>query len=266
MNYIKYIVSLTIIVCLIGLFTGLSYAGIGAQPDFQEFTGNPGEKIEGVYSVYNTGDKPLKVEVYYKDHFKLDENKAITAQDWISCEEKEFILGAGETKEVKFTAIVPAKAFAEVMGMIFFSGGSVQGAGVKMSYGVPVYVRIKDTALVKGDIKSVELQKIIKTPKDVPPRYKALVRLENTGNVHLRPEVKIKVYKEDKFVKNILFPFGKPIFPTDSFNYQSSWEVSEWEIPEGHYKGIVQVSLGEENIVETETGFTVTKDGSIKMD
>ena len=48
MSYIKYIVSLIIIVCFIGLFTCLSYAGIGAQPDFQEFVGMPFGSIKKV--------------------------------------------------------------------------------------------------------------------------------------------------------------------------------------------------------------------------
>lgn len=264
MRYFRSIVSLVLVICFITLIPCMVYAGIGAKPFFQELEGQVGEKLEGVYSVYNTGDTPLEVEVYLKDHFRSEENKDISAGDWLSCEQMEFTLGPEETKDIKFVAQVPEGAVGEIMGMIFFSAASSTGSNIKMSYGVPVYVKIKDSAIVKGSIKDIKIKKMIEAPKGISPYYQASVLVENEGNVHLRPTILIKLYRDKEFVKTVLFPFGKPVFPSGSHNYMSTWKVEEFEIPSGDYIAEAEVSFYEE-ILKKKTGFAVDKDGNIKM-
>ena len=265
MNRLKIIILLILTFCFVTIYPCMSYEGIGVKPSFQEVEGNSGEAIKVVYSVYNTGDKPLDVEIYFKDRFKLEENKEIFAKDWISCEQMKFTLGPQETKDIKFIAKVPEEAFGEIMGMIYFCAGSSAGAGIKMSYGVPVYVRIKNTTVIKCNIKDIEIKKETKTPKNIPLHYKALVLFENEGNVHLRPKVKVRLYKDDKKALNVLFPFGKPVFPDGSFNYVSSWDVTEFKLQPGLYVAEAEVTFNGE-VLTKKAGFKVDEDGNIHMD
>ncbi len=262
MRKILVLITVAIMILTCPWLVSTARAGIGAQPAFQEFEGQPGEVIEGVYSVYNTGDKPLAVEVYFKDHFKMDENKDIFAKDWLSCEEMKFTLKAEEKKDIKFRARVPQEAFAEIMGMIYFCAASSTGSTIKMSYGVPVYIRIKDTAVTKAQLDSFKIEKVVETPKEIPHFYRARLLLENKGNVHLRPKIKVRLLQDGEFVKTILFPFGKPVFPGNSHNYQTSWNVGEFEISPGIYKAESEVAFNG-SILKKQDTLIVEKGGKI---
>lgn len=253
-----------IIICFLILLPVFSYAGIGAMPSHEELKGKPREKIKGSYTVYNTGDNPLDVGVYFREYFKLEENKKIAIKDWLHCRPMNFRLGPKEKKEVKYIVRGPERAVGEVMSMIFFSAPSVPGSNVRMSFGVSLYARIDGTDVVNGEINDVELKRVSVPSGGFPPYYAVTVNLDNKGNVHLRPRIKADLYKGRRLVKTVDFPFGWPVFPGQKYNYQGSWRDEEYRLKPGSYVAEIEAGF-EGQVLRKKTAFFVDEQGGIFM-
>lgn len=242
----------------------ISYAagGIGALPTHYELKGSSGEKLKGSYSVYNSGEKPVEVEVYFRDYFKLEENMDIDTKDWLYVRPKKFRLNPQEKREVKYIARVPEGAVGEVMSMIFFRAPSGPDSNVMMSFGVSLYVMIEETEVIKGEIGDIKLNKVFPSAGDLLPYYSVEIPVKNNGNVHLRPHIKIDLYRDKKKLKTSDVPFGWPVFPNETYRYLGSWKEEDIQLDYGSYMVEAEVRFYDQ-ILKKKSAFFVDKQGNV---
>ena len=241
-----------------------SYAGIGAIPTYKEESSVANTKITGSFNVYNTGDNAVDVDVYFKDYYKSEENKSIRSKHWLHVRPMKFNLGPKANREVKYIARVPEDAVGEIMTLIFFRAPSAPESNVMMSFGVSLYVAIEGTEILNGEIENINIEKIFAPAGGNPPQYNIKVILKNSGNVHLRPQINIKMYKDKKVLKTVDFPYGWPVFPGSDYEYIASWQEREFKFKQGSYKAVAEVKIGDQEL-KRATAFYSDKDGNIKM-
>lgn len=242
--------------------SGTLFAGIGASPTYLEISGAHGERLKGYFTVYNTGKEPLDVSVYFRKYFKLNENRKIGVKNWLHVRPMRFKLGTEGSREVKYIVQVPEKGIGEVMSLIFFKAPSSPGSNVSMSFGVSIYVGIEGTKVVKGKIEDVRLRRVIIPSGNVPPYYNVTVSVKNEGNVHIRPQIKMDLYRERKKIKMVDLPFGWPVFPNESYNYQCSLDLNGSRLEPGYYLSHIEVSF-DGQVLKKKTAFFVDRDGNI---
>lgn len=246
------------------IWHGISYGGVGAIPTFQELKGKPGQKLRGSYTVYNTGDAALEVDVYYEEYFKMEENKQITTKDWLHVRPMRFTLNPQGKREVKFIARVPERAVGEVMSLIFFKAASTAGSNIMMSFGVALYVRTEGTEVVKGEVSDIDFARVVVPTGSAPPQYNIKVKVKDNGNVHLRPQIKVDIYNDRKVIKTVEFVFGWPVFPENSYEYLGSWKEEEYKLQTGSYMAEAEVTF-EGQMLKRKTAFFVDEQGNIFM-
>jgi len=252
-------------------------AALNVKPAYA-FTVNPGrvelvmpagESYIGSYIVGNPGDKPVKVvisaEDWSSDQDGRDVEKGdIASLDWLVFMPQEVDLAPNESRTVQYKINIPKEAQGEYTAMIYFGEApdtSQGGVTVRSRVGNALYVIIAGTEMVSGRIADINFS------KRTPPKIN--VRIENTGNVHVRPKGNIKIKKSglsanDKNGDGMDIPFneaGFPVLPQQTYLFEVP--VKE-ELAAGKYKFDFAMEFGRA-IFNNSLEFTVGEDGYIKI-
>lgn len=227
-------------------------AGLSISPARQEIWMASGESKTIEYTVKNTAKKPVTVVVYYDDWSKLPENEAIDAKDWLHLETRKILLGTDEEKKIKVTIVTPENAIGELVAMVTFEPRAEQMPMVSASYGSTVYLVVKGTERKQAEIGDI---KVLRTAKNT---IFAAVKVKNTGNIHIRP--RIRLILEDKYgiEKYMDMPYGKPVYGKKEFIYTK--EVSGKFLEEGAYSLKVIANCANGYIFSKEKKITLTSE------
>ncbi len=261
--------NLYLLVALLFLyFSSVLYAGIGVEPTVTELSLSPGKRKAGSFTVLNDEDKVIGVKVELEDWLRRAEG--IEVPSWLEVKPREFEIGPGEVRKVKYKIEVPQEVKGELVAMVFFGsltpGGG--GVGIRTRFGVSIYVAIKGTEVVEANIEKLDVAKYGGENSD---NYGISfgVTVENEGNVHIRPKGKVLVEdREGNRIKEADIFYGLPVLPQGKRTFAANWKGGV--LPPGEYKGKATISYGElyglkDKISSYETLFSVNEQGEISI-
>jgi methionine-rich copper-binding protein CopC len=135
---------------------------------------------------------------------------------------QELSLEPHQTGTVNYDIIIPEDAKGEYIAIVFFSSvPEPSGAAVSVvsRIGNSLYVIIKGTEIIEGEIGDLRVRSANPLKLDVT--------VENSGNIHIRPQGKIVMKRQGLFLKKrekraIEIPFnegGFPVLPDRSHTF-----------------------------------------------
>jgi hypothetical protein len=268
------------VMCSCWLLPGVTEAGIsiGGGLTHERVVG-PGETIDGVVTIINTGHEEEEVEIYQTDYrFTCDgeyyyDEPGLNARSnapWVDFSPHMVAVPPGATVDVSYTITVPEEEYltgtywsilmVEVTGRQSGEAASADdrkatlGINQIVRYGLQLVSHISDTGRRELDFLDTRILR-------AGPNRILEVDLENTGERWLRPIVWAELYdKSGEFVGR--FEAGKlRIYPGTSARYK----VDLTEVPGGEYKAVVVADCGADDvfgatymvIFEHEDHFTV---------
>ena len=174
---------------------------------------------------------------------------------WIHISNDPILVKAGSAQDVPFTVTIPQHAepgghYAAILVGTQPLGPQATGTVLKVSSYVSslLFVRVKGDATESGRIREfITSQELYQSPK-----ADFLLRFENTGNTHLRPQGDITIYNMwGKERGKVLINqdsdtnFGN-VLPQSIRRFEFSWEGSADPFDIGLYSAVVTLAYGED--------------------
>lgn len=236
------------------IFLSIAYAGLSLYPVRQEVTLPPGGKFKGTYTIKNTFEKPITMQVSYRDWFVLPENKNITVNDWLTVSPTEFYMLSNEEKNVDYEIRLPTSTIGFTSAMISFMPKPEGDQQINMMLSGSLYAIASGTEKYEWDFIDVKIT-------FTSPTLTVEATLKNTGNIHVRPEGILKIYKGQKEICSGIFEQGKPIYPGNSRNILGS--ANDCFLKEGNYSAQLLLHDAVGNTAETKVNFKVKNNGEV---
>lgn len=173
--------------------------------------------------------------------------------NWVEISRDPILVPRGESKEVPFAVRIPADAppgghYAAILIGTTPEDAAVDGPTVKVSSYVSSLLFVR----IKGDIDERARIREFRTEKWLyqDPKATFLLRFENLGNTHLRPQGEIVLYnmwgKERGRVQlNQKSAFGN-VLPASIRRFSFLWAGEESLFDIGRYSAVVTLSYGED--------------------
>ena len=193
---------------------GLTAWALSISPPVVELRVSAGARAEGSFLVRNDTQQPLVLTV---------ETEALSSQgylqrpcaDWLQVAPDRLVLEPGQQDEVRYVVSVSAGAQGELAAEVVFvqAFSSPETGGVQVRFGAALYASIEGTERLSVRAVNVGLH----TDREAAD---VRFRLENTGNVHCRPEGELTVDDgAGRVVARGVLPRSAPAHPahTDVF-------------------------------------------------
>ena len=252
-------------------FTYAQGAGVRISPAIIEETVNPGEVKQYEFTVENLTDNDITYYLFplnisgVKDGgtpiFANDNNEKTGYElaDWISLSITELTLSGGESVSVPFTISLPGDAtpgshFAGVF--VSVDPPKIENSGAAVGYKVAniISLRVSGDVIENANIRQFSTGKFLYGSQNVD----FLVRIENSGNVLVRPTGPLEIYNMlGNQVGNIMFNEQKSaVFPFDTREFANVvWKGDS--VGFGRYEAILSPSYGDTGAKKTMSS-TVT--------
>lgn len=257
-------------VALVGFVASPPFA-VGAQEDQrlsiwplrQEYEVNPGETAHGLVNVMNRGSASRTVRVMAWD-FEAGgeegypqfadtppESSVYSLASWIVVTKEPIVIAPGETVEVPFTINVPqnAEPGGYYAGILIgqFSPEALEGeGGAAVTIGSAVASLILLT--VEGEIIEAGSIREFSTPKSLYEHLPVdfIVRFENTGNVHVKPQGNITIYdwSDNKVWELPINAEGGNVLPGSVREFTATWDEGGGY---GKYEAVITLRYGSED-------------------
>lgn len=237
-----------------------STAGVELKPAVIERGANPGDIIEEVFTLSNLSNSE---QIYYlvsKDISGVEDEDGVPIfsdtgaevtgyelSTWISYATEPIVLGPRESKQIPVKISVPPTASpGSHFGGIFMTVEPPKlrqiGAGVAYEVGALVSIRIAGDAIESARIREFSTEKLLHSKADA----KFLVRVENPGNVLIRPHGLLEI--NNMFGKRVGFLKVNEslagVFPGTTRPFTITWQDDALAF--GRYQAIIGLLYGEE--------------------
>lgn len=184
-NNMRHIKFLLLIMTVIILATGVVYAGISVTPDRHIVSLLPGEEKTVMYHIHNTGDEDIDIIIEPKAWAGLRD-----PYKWLSLESDDIYARAGERSPLIVNVFAPEDAEGEMVAMLFLCYKESIESQLNIRQGTPLYMVIKGTENYDLDIEDVSISY---ARKGHFYDLNFAVKIKNTGNVHIVPDVKVVI-------------------------------------------------------------------------
>lgn len=206
---------------------------VTVTPVFFDLTTNPGSTVTERIRVRNNTSSPINVKVEVKK-MTGDENGELTFTDdnsnnslsWVKINDESITLSPLEFTNIPFQIEVPAEAaYGYYYGISLNQTGSSTnstGAALSGAATVPILLNVrKDGA--KAEIKLNEFNVDSFINDTLPVNFD--VKLENIGNVHVRPtgNIFISGMGKENITSIDINPGGAAIIPNTVRSFTASW-------------------------------------------
>ena len=229
---------LCLFLCFASLAQAQGQAGVSISPALVEESLDPSTKKEYSVTVKNLTDFEQKFYISTKDITDVhdggapvfakpgDEKTGMELSGWISLGVTEIILPAGVSERVNFTLQVPADAtpgshFGSVI--ISVDAPELQESGAAVGYQVAniISIRVAGDANEGANIRQFSTESFFHGSPNV--NFEA--RIENTGNVLVRPTGPVEIYNMlGKKIDTITFNDSQgAVFPGKVREYTFDW-------------------------------------------
>ncbi len=237
--------------------------GIIIKPIRVEELVDPGKVMERKINVVNNSDYPQTMHAYLMDFTAEGEEgkanlivpgteKGNFLTSWINISNEGIEFKPWEEKEIPFTISVPYNTGpGGYYGAIIFgtkppgiTGGveDDKGAAIAISQqaGTLLLFQVSGEAIEKANIKEFSTDKSFYS---APFEIKFLTRIENQGNVHIKPHGTIVISnmlgRESALIR--VNDIGSNVLPNSTRRFENTWE-GKFGI--GRYKAIIALSYG----------------------
>ena len=181
-----------------------SDSGLTISPPTFELSLNPGERTSNYIRLENRNNYPVKIAVDLRNFTALGEeggvdltyeNTNFSLANWISIDKNEYVLPGKSNRTYKFDVSTPSNAEpGGHFGSIIFrtiptESLSGSGASLAQEIGSLILVKVSGPTTEEADIASFATTK--KIFEYGPVTFDA--RIENLGNVHLKPRGVINI-------------------------------------------------------------------------
>ncbi len=275
-GYAQWIILGLLSICLLSLFQKSTVfaaeesLSVTVTPPLIQLTIGPGESWNSVLKIVNNNTYDV---TYYASptDFEADgeqgKGKFIplvtdtasgtsggqTLGYWVEISPDPIVIKRGMSAQVPFTVRIPENAspgghYAAILVGTMPDKEEITGPSMKISSFVTslLFVRIKGDVIEKGRIREfVSTQSLYETPQ-----ANFLLRFENLGNTHLKPQGDITLYnmwgkERGKVTFNRANNFGN-VLPNSVRKFEFSWKGEESVFDIGRYSAVVTLGYGEE--------------------
>lgn len=269
----SFVLTFAAVVAFSAPYAHAQQAGVQLQPAVIEESANPGAILEQTMSVRNVS--PIE-QTYYlvkRDISGVTENnQPIFAEEgaevtgyelssWLELSSEPLVVPPGATVQVPIKVSVPANAtpgshFGGVFVTVEPPRLRESGASVGYEVGSIVSIRIAGDVTESARIRSFSTDKLMYGS----PQVLFTTRVENPGNVLIRPRGPLEIY--DMFGNKVeLLSVNDSlggVFPGTTRNFDIEWKSRDFSI--GRYQAIVSLIYGEqgrETTVSQSTSFWI---------
>jgi hypothetical protein len=210
---------------LLGLFVAApeARAALTVSPMRVVLHGKPRAALVSYFTVENTGDARLEIEVEPEDWSRGVQGDR-GAVEWLTVHPKRVNLKPGQRARVKCTVRVPKQASGELRTQVFFSS-HVSGAAmpVRSRLGAILYVVVEDTQQLDAAVTDVAASYTASTPGIASPdRFDVAVRIHNRSNVHVAPSGDVELRDQAGIiVARIPLQSGWALLPNEQDAYHA---------------------------------------------
>ncbi|RJP56370.1 MAG: hypothetical protein C4541_12440 [Candidatus Auribacter fodinae] len=290
---------ISLVAALFGVLSNSAYA-VNVEPLKMELSIPAGTTKEVTLNLSNKAPEAVSIEASTSTYrFMLSENSVLpegkqpadllaSCESWISLAQSSLVVNPGEQQVLNFTISVPQNASGEYAACILIDelSGSAQppeildsdnealgvDLNLEMVYrrSIAIYVFVEGTTSIQGEILGITITDM-STEELVKENFqfkannlKFLITLHNSGTRHIRAKGNIIIFNNaGEPIDSLQSGITLPVFPGFSERIPVFWPVPE--IPEGgqQYTAVVTLDLGDGNIVQSETNFSVNEKGFI---
>ena len=173
---------------------------------------------------------------------------------WIEISKEPVVIPAGKSADVQFTVRVPENAdpgghYAAIMIGPYTGDDQVQGSRMKVSSFVTslLFVRIKGEIIESGRIREFTAEKSLYHV----PEANFVLRFENTGNTHLRPQGSVTILnmwgkERGQVMINEKSNFGN-VLPRSIRRFEFAWSGENNPFDIGRYSAVVTLAYGDDD-------------------
>jgi uncharacterized membrane protein len=223
-------------------------------PSRTEISIPPDQSCEAKFIVTNEFNVPADIKVEAKNWFLLPDDQDVNISSWVTVLDNDLRLQPGESKEVRYQVKLSSNASGVRTAMVSFIPQTEEDQGLVLMISAAVFVTAAGTEKVNWDISDVKIEA-------AQDRIQVSGQVRNSGNVHLRPEGKVKIISKNKEVALLEFLEGRPVYPGKERSIVASSDGPVTLAP-GKYTAIVTVKgAGEEK--KSKIGFKVDRSGKI---
>lgn len=212
--------------------------GFEVSPVRHEKVLTPGTTQTAVYFIDNPTEQAVELDMQVKEWRVYPWNQGVALQDWLTLPEPEaFELPPHGRRELAVQVKAPEQASGELAAMIFFSERA-PSAQVRMKFGVSLYVMIAGTERAQAEVEKINVRQEKRTERGKTiRRLEMSVVLKNSGNVHLRPDIRAEIRVGQNTIA-VPFQYGWPVYPNEANAYAGSAELPRLLKP-GKYPAVV---------------------------
>jgi hypothetical protein len=172
--------------------------------------------------------------------------------DWITLESSSAVLAGGATQEVRFKMNVPQDASpGSHFGGVFISVDppEIENSGAAVGYQVAniISIRVAGEANNTANIRQFSTERYFHGSQNV----NFLARIENAGNVLVRPSGPLEIYNMlGQKVDTLNFNDSQnAVFPANTRDFTLAWEGEG--VGFGRYEAIISLVYGDEGVKQT---------------
>lgn len=236
-------------------------AGLQVRPAIFEEKADPGQSFSFILRATNIGSEARNFYLVRQDikgfspsgepiFAAIGEETIYGMSSWIEVSSDPILIGPGETKEIQFSVKVPQNASpGSHLGGLFLSTepeARLKEIGSLVGYrvGSVINLRISGEILEEGQIREFSVEKAVYYQGW--PQVKFVSRVENLGNVLIRPRGPIDIV--NIFGKKIatlrMNDVAAAIFPKDIRRFEVTWRKEGLAF--GRYQAVMSLLYGEE--------------------
>lgn len=218
-------------------------------PPTLEFTAEPGETLHSEVKLFNESTEPLTLYPSTANFTAKDEagtpnfdpqEAQVDLAAWVSVDRPSYTIPVGEKITVPVTIAVPANADpGGHYAALFFGnappGTAVSGIAVSSKIGALVILRVEGQVVERAVVRDFMLHDGRTALTQPPVQFD--VRIQNTGNVHIRPTGTITVHNMFGGQTTVLTLNSAQgaILPNSSRLFTAAWQKASAAPPSGNF-------------------------------
>ncbi len=245
--------------------------GVSVAPVIIEENVNPGEIFRNEITATNRSNRTQTFYVIKRDikgltedglpiFVEVGESSIYGLSDWIKTAQEPIILLPEESKVIPFTVNIPSDATAGGhFGALFISQTPVrpEETGIGIGFQVATILNLR----IAGEVRENAQIREFRTTERVYTRPKAhfIVRVENEGNVALRPAGPIEIYDMfgEKIATLLINENAAAVLPNSVRQFEAEWNGEKFTF--GRQRVILSLLYGEDGrkTISAETSFWI---------
>ncbi len=247
-------------------FLALSLPAFALQitPTYQVLETKAGDKTSGFLTLVNNHEEVVSIQPGVREWVQTARNKKTPVEKWLKVDQEPFDLKPGESKKIRFDALVPKSAKGEMIGMLTFTTQakgeieSKEGAMITMRISVAVYVAVTGTEKIDQKVDNITVE--------ISSNTMFAVKVRNTGNCHTRPKGWLYIDDEKgNRVLNVELETGIPTYPETTRIYNGI--LKNYILPAGKYSARVEMEDVDRALKYSPQSFkmTVSPQGRVEV-